>query len=586
MPLGPYADWDACIADQKRKGKSESSAERICGALERDAKPHAFALETVELKGVEIFDVGTWNGDPYTDAQLDEMVANTMTLKRKGLLEPPVKLGHVDRQDLLEKEGLPAAGWIERVYRVGTKVVADLSHVPARVGELVKAGAYRKVSAEIWPRFGRAADGKTYGYVLKAIAFLGGEIPAVPTLADIAKLYGLADAREVRAYAQAQQREVVVFTSGDDEDDDPAKILEALERASERARSKSKGKRGAPRARAILDEAIAKVRALMTHALDGGEGGEADEADEHAIGGDVDTKPCATCKHGASAHKAGGCAMAGCDCELTQAEVDEATREHALAHSYDTVGGEPPLTELPVKQLPAEAFADPEGKAFPHHHLRGGKLYTHAGGVRAAFNALAGGAAASETVKAHIRAHAARLGIEARKNTEGDMDKETLKALGLAEDATPEQIKARVTELASVEAKFADAEKELTKFADERKLTAAKGKVADAIRARKLLPRQEAWGLDYAQKDPDGFEAYLKAAPEVFSDGRGTAGGESQQVVEAAGDDARAQLDILARRAMAEDKTLNYAEAIRKVSAQNPAIAEKYARSAQPTVRN
>lgn len=527
-------------------------------------------LETVDLKGVEIFDTGTWNGDPYTDAQLDEMVANTMTLKRKGLLEPPIKLGHADRQDLLDKEGLPAAGWIERIYRVGSKVVADLSHVPAKVGELVRAGAYRKVSAEIWPKFGKAADGKTYGYVLKAIAFLGGEIPAVPTLKDIANLYGLEGPREVRAYAASQQREVVVFTSGEaDNDDDPAEILAALERASERARTKAKGKRGAPRARAILDEALGKIRALMSLALEDG-------VDELAI----DKTTCKDCDHADAAHKANGCTMLGCDCKLTAAE---AVKEHAATHSFETVGGEPPWTEVPQKALPAEAFAD--GTAFPHHHLRGGTLYTHAGGVRAAFNALAGGAAASDTAKSHIKAHAARLGIEARKNTEGDMDKDVLKALGLAEDATPEQIKAKVTELNAAAAQLAEAEKQLSKFADERKLESAKGKVSDAIRAKKLLPRQEAWGLDYAQKDPVGFDKYVEDAPAIFSDARGQAGGGAESVIDT-GDDPGKALDLLARKAMAADKTLTYGAAIRAVAMDHEGIASKYARSAQPTTRN
>lgn len=34
MPVGPYATFDACVADQRKKGKSEDSARRICGAVE------------------------------------------------------------------------------------------------------------------------------------------------------------------------------------------------------------------------------------------------------------------------------------------------------------------------------------------------------------------------------------------------------------------------------------------------------------------------------------------------------------------------------------------------------------------------
>lgn len=36
MPLGPYKDFAACVADHVKKGKSEESAKKICGAMERD----------------------------------------------------------------------------------------------------------------------------------------------------------------------------------------------------------------------------------------------------------------------------------------------------------------------------------------------------------------------------------------------------------------------------------------------------------------------------------------------------------------------------------------------------------------------
>lgn len=33
MPFGPWEDFDACVADMRRKGHDEESAKRICGAL-------------------------------------------------------------------------------------------------------------------------------------------------------------------------------------------------------------------------------------------------------------------------------------------------------------------------------------------------------------------------------------------------------------------------------------------------------------------------------------------------------------------------------------------------------------------------
>lgn len=38
MPLGPYKNWNECIAAQRKKGHSENSANRICGEIEKRGK--------------------------------------------------------------------------------------------------------------------------------------------------------------------------------------------------------------------------------------------------------------------------------------------------------------------------------------------------------------------------------------------------------------------------------------------------------------------------------------------------------------------------------------------------------------------
>lgn len=38
MPLGPYRNWDECIKDQRKKGKSQVSAEKICGYIESQTR--------------------------------------------------------------------------------------------------------------------------------------------------------------------------------------------------------------------------------------------------------------------------------------------------------------------------------------------------------------------------------------------------------------------------------------------------------------------------------------------------------------------------------------------------------------------
>jgi hypothetical protein len=38
MPLGPYKNWNACIAAQRKKGHSLESSKKICGKLEQLSK--------------------------------------------------------------------------------------------------------------------------------------------------------------------------------------------------------------------------------------------------------------------------------------------------------------------------------------------------------------------------------------------------------------------------------------------------------------------------------------------------------------------------------------------------------------------
>jgi len=144
-------------------------------------------IELKDIQGVEIFSAGVWNGDRYTNDDLDEMVrafnANKETLK------PSLKLGHDDGQGILQKDGYPAAGWISNLYRKGSKLLADFIDIPEKVYELIKRGAYRKVSAEIY--WDTRINDKVYGRMLAAVALLGADMPAVSNLSDMLALYGL-----------------------------------------------------------------------------------------------------------------------------------------------------------------------------------------------------------------------------------------------------------------------------------------------------------------------------------------------------------------------------------------------------------
>lgn len=181
-----------------------------------------------ELKDVEIFASGEWNGDKYTEVDLQELVRgfkDTFTA-----LQPYVKLGHNNDQTILAKDGLPAAGWIHNLKIKGNKLLADITGVPKKVYELIKNGAYKRVSSEIF--FDITVAGKKYPKLLKAIALLGADTPAVQTLDDILALYGLEGTGNTKAYEFNVADITAIETTGGSKVE---KLLEMLKMLSEKA---------------------------------------------------------------------------------------------------------------------------------------------------------------------------------------------------------------------------------------------------------------------------------------------------------------------------------------------------------------
>ncbi|HEA21443.1 MAG TPA: hypothetical protein ENH87_11045, partial [Pricia antarctica] len=148
-------------------------------------KKHFKLPETFDIQGVQIFAPGQWNGDKYTEKDIEELVS---AFNETGqTVRPFLKIGHDKEQGLVQKDGMPAVGWIEKLRKVGGKLVADFTKVPKKIFDLIKAGAYRKVSSEIF--FNVTVAGKKFPRLLKAVAILGGDTPAVQTLDDIISLY-------------------------------------------------------------------------------------------------------------------------------------------------------------------------------------------------------------------------------------------------------------------------------------------------------------------------------------------------------------------------------------------------------------
>ena len=147
------------------------------------------------LTGVEIFRAGTYvfkHSDgtqetvTYTNNDVKEMSENGNALLAGQHYEAPAKLGHSEDQKVAQAAGLPAAGWVTRLYtktsEFGEKLVADFKQVPAKLAEAIRRGRYKFTSSEIYdPKDTESHFGEfgIKGFTLRAVAFLGADIPVV-----------------------------------------------------------------------------------------------------------------------------------------------------------------------------------------------------------------------------------------------------------------------------------------------------------------------------------------------------------------------------------------------------------------------
>lgn len=132
------------------------------------------------IRGAEIFKTGTWKGKQFETKDLDEMVNNWREFK-DSWFQPAVKDGHHF------EPGKPALGYLDNVRRVGDKLIADLVDLPTKVYDMIKGKRYDRVSAEIAPNLEK--NGKTYKWVLSALAILGPEIPEVTGLKPLRQCF-------------------------------------------------------------------------------------------------------------------------------------------------------------------------------------------------------------------------------------------------------------------------------------------------------------------------------------------------------------------------------------------------------------
>lgn len=143
------------------------------------------------ISNLEIFGAGTHNAatgrQTITEADLDEIVAAFNELNGSNVVKPHLKLGHTDAQKWFgQKDGIPALGWIEKVWRNGKKLLANVRDVPEALIDLIRQGRYHNVSAEVYWDANIEHNGKKFPRVLSAVSLLGVEMPAVKDLAGLA----------------------------------------------------------------------------------------------------------------------------------------------------------------------------------------------------------------------------------------------------------------------------------------------------------------------------------------------------------------------------------------------------------------
>ena len=85
---------------------------------------------TKSINGVEIFSTGIWNNNTITLEILEDIVSAFKATSKT--LRPFLKIGHNEEQEFLQKDGLPAAGWINNLYIKGNKLLADFIDIPKK----------------------------------------------------------------------------------------------------------------------------------------------------------------------------------------------------------------------------------------------------------------------------------------------------------------------------------------------------------------------------------------------------------------------------------------------------------------------
>lgn len=127
------------------------------------------------MQPIHIFKAGKQTASNGTTIVFTEAdLAATANAYDPSVHEAPLVIGHPEQED-------PAYGWISHLAAQAGGLYATPSQVNADFAEMVKAGAYKKVSASFYPP--DHPNNPTPGvYALRHVGFLGAQPPAVKGL--------------------------------------------------------------------------------------------------------------------------------------------------------------------------------------------------------------------------------------------------------------------------------------------------------------------------------------------------------------------------------------------------------------------
>ncbi len=145
-------------------------------------------LETVDIKDVEIMEVGTWKGSKFDERDANEIIKNF----EDKVAVPYVTLDHNPGLTKATKDFFKAMslGFVDKLKFAGNKLIADFKQVPKLIAELIDAGSLKNRSVEWWVKGFKHANGKIFNNVLQGVTYHGANgLPAISTLADIPKFF-------------------------------------------------------------------------------------------------------------------------------------------------------------------------------------------------------------------------------------------------------------------------------------------------------------------------------------------------------------------------------------------------------------